>query len=373
METTALATPQTPAIQQQTPAVQTVTMQLTEQQATWAVLPLQKNALADDLQKRELTAQGLLQQAEAAGDDHHVIDTNLAAYRKLHTEMVEARKPFTGMIQDRIIAPLMEFEKRVDPAKNQLYVSLFNKSVDIRRKENLKAQEANAREQEKANFKIHFTNEYTRIVGLYQAIVIREANNIYASYLRGKVQDPKIIDLKQELAKIPTPELNRFNARYLHKEVMEELFKEVVQPNWQGVFDDLMIQVDNLFANYSSDLANAEAAIKAQEDATALAAQKADAKIAEEQAMNTLVMKAETPTIEGPAIKRNLQVKTVESEAWAKAVMAAFIVNLPSLAKWLRVKSWGNLKVSQMADYLGKLATETGEVFNGLELEEICK
>ena len=63
----------------------------------------------------------------------------------------------------------------------------------------------------------------------------------------------------------------------------------------------------------------------------------------------------------------------VESEQWAKAVMAAFIVNLPNLGKWLRVKSWGNLKIGQMADYLGKLATETGVVFTGLEMEEVCK
>lgn len=355
------------------PIQQTVTMQLTEQQVAWAGLPVQKNALADSLLKQELTAQGLLQQADAAGEDWNVIDTNLAAYRKLHTEMVEARKPFTGMIQERIIAPLMEFEKRVDPKSNAKYNELFGRSVDIRRKENLKAQQANAKEQEKANFKLHFQNEYVRIVGLYQATVRNEANNIYASYLRGKVQDPAIIDLKKELAKIPTPVINRFNAQYLQKEEMEALFPEVAQPDWQGIFDNLMTEVDTLFSNYSSDLANAEAAIKAQKDATKLAEQAANKKLQEETAMNTLIVQAETPIIEGPKIKKNLQVKTVESEQWAKAVMAAFIVNLPALGGYLRVKSWGNLKISQMADYLGKLATDSGLVFNGLELEEVCK
>ena len=359
-------------VQQQAPA-QLVTMQLTEQQAAWAGLPLQKNALTESLQRQELTAQGLLQQAEAAGDKWADIDTNLAAYRKLHTEMIEGRKPFTGMIQDRIIAPLMAFEKRVDPKSNEKYNELFNKSVDLRRKENLAASVANAKNQEKANFTSHFTNEHVRIVGLYKATVMREATNIYSSYLKGGIQDPALQELKQKLAEVPQPAMTAFIPQYLKPEEMQELYKTIAPINWNETFAGLMMEVDNLFANYASDLANAEAAIKAQEDALQLATQAADKKIQEEQAINTLVINAAAPTIEGPKIKKNLKVTVRTDWAWMKAVMAAFMVNFDDLSKWISVKEPGNLKVAQMADYLGKLATETGLTFNGLELEEVCK
>ena len=92
-----------------------------------------------------------------------------------------------------------------------------------------------------------------------------------------------------------------------------------------------------------------------------------------ESATNVLIAQAEVVQIETPKVKRELKVVIVESEIWAISVCNNFTRLLPHLSKYLRVKSWGNLTLAQMADAMGKYMSETGDKIGNLQTEEVCK
>jgi hypothetical protein len=43
------------------------------------------------------------------------------------------------------------------------------------------------------------------------------------------------------------------------------------------------------------------------------------------------------------------------------------------LQKYIRVKSWSKLSIGQMGEYLAKFVTETGDLINSLQFEEVQK
>lgn len=363
----------TTSIQLSPTQLPTAPQPVTQEQANaWVGLAQQKNQLVFDLSKKELAAQSILLPL-AQDATYETIDAALAAYRKAHTDMVEYRKPFTNAVSTGIIEPLMAFEKRVDPKNNQAYLTLVQRSLALRKVEADKAALVNAKNQEIASFKSHVFNEFSRVVTEWRATIRRGFSHQYQIMLKEGTPNPPVKEIKDMMSQIAPPAINRFEAKYLTREEMFEIYEGAQKPDYTQYLKDLYKEVDDLFANYSSDLANAEAAIKHQEDAAKLKELEEASKAKEEQAMSTLITTAETVVIDEPKIKKTVQVTVIESEQWAKAVMAAFIVNLPKLGKYIRVKSWSKLSIGQMATYLGQYATESGVTFTGLELKEVEK
>lgn len=354
------------------PALQPVTQQ---QAQAWVTLAEKKNLLTFELQKRELGAQQILLRVQREDAAYEAIDVALAEYRKAYTEMVEGRKQFTAMIDSNIVQPLMSFEKRVDPKTNEAYGILTGRSLTLRKEEKEKADLANATNQEIASFKTHVENEFIRVVTVYRYDLAKMMHEAYSTWLRegAPLKDLPLQQLKQFLSEVQINPVNKFNARYLQVPQMHEIFAECRKPDYKEILDQAFADMEKLFANYESDLANAEAAIKHQQEQQALKEAEEKRKAEEEAAMTTLINNAEAVKIDEPKIKKTLQVVVVESEQWAKTVMAAFITNLPHLAKYFRVKSWSKLNVGQMANYLGQYATDSGEVFKGLQLQEVEK
>lgn len=95
-------------------------------------------------------------------------------------------------------------------------------------------------------------------------------------------------------------------------------------------------------------------------------------RLKESIAINTLVGMAETATIAGPKIKKTLVVEVSENEGWAKTVMMAYLKNFNDCKKYRR-GSFSKMSLGQMADQLGKLATETGIIYSALNFVEIVK
>jgi hypothetical protein len=355
------------------PALPTAPPPVTNDQANaWVGMAQQKNNLVFELGKQELAAQGLLLRL---GQDaaYEAIDVALAAYRKAHSDMVEYRKPFTNAVNTGIIEPLMAFEKRVDPKTNPAYVELSNRSLSLRKAESDKVALQNAKNSEIANFKVHVSNEFSRVVTEYRQLIRREFTAHYNRCLTDKSPDPMIDRVKEYLKEIMPPAVAKFNAKYLSNEELLNIYNEVTKPDYPTYYADLMQELDQLFSNYSSDMANAEAAMKHQAQQAELLRIEEENKAKEEQAMNTLITTSETVVIEEPRIKKSVSVTVIESEQWAKAVMSQFIVNLPKMGKYFRVKKWSNLNIGQMATYLGQLATDEGVKFSGLELKEVEK
>jgi hypothetical protein len=92
-------------------------------------------------------------------------------------------------------------------------------------------------------------------------------------------------------------------------------------------------------------------------------------------AINVLVAKAESHsvTIVAPKIKRDLQPIIKDTPQWALNVMMQFVRLESDLWKHIRVKTYANITIEQMAKALAKYHSETGEVINGVEFMEIEK
>jgi len=350
------------------PAIQT--SEVTSAQATaWLGMAQQKNNITAALSGMELQAQSILLPVMDSGD-YAAIDAALASYRKLNTDMKDKRIPFTNAVDTGIVQPLMAYEKRVKDAPE--YATLVTRSLTLRKAEADKAELANKKNQEVARFKAHVDNEFSRVASEYRNMLRREITQEYELELKagGPANTGK---LKEMLKTFSVPATNKFNTALLTGEEMMRVYETLPKPDYASMYIEACKDLDEMFANFESDLANAEAAIKHNQEQTKLAEIEESKKLAEETAMTTLIATAETVTVETPRIKKSLTVIIVESEQWAKAVMAAFIVNLPHLGKFIRVKSWSKLTIGQMAVALGQLATETGVTFSNLNVQEVEK
>lgn len=337
--------------------------QLTKQQIAWIGLANGKNKLMDQLTKDELNAQALL-----CGEGHEQIDANLAAYRKAHTEMIERRKEYTNAIDAGIVQPLMAFEKRVDPKTNQAYADLAALSLSLRKQAEAKAATTNARNAETAAFKAHCQNEFFRVCAEYRTAIRAEIVKQYAYWL--EIGTPcDIAGLKANLLLIQVPPVKKFIASYLTPEEMGGIYGGIPKPDYASVYVEMMSYADETFAHFNSDLANKTAAVAHVTQNAALESQAEARQVNEDIALNTLIATAETVVIDTPKIKRTLVITVVESEGWAKQIMTAFITNLPSLGKYIKVKSWAKLSIGQMAEYLSKYSTDEEKELPGLKYE----
>lgn len=341
------------------------------QQAAWLNLAKGKNLTLHNLASLELQAQGILLPV-LNSQDYKEVDVATAAYRKAHTDMVEYRKTYTNAIDTGIVQPLMAIEKRVDPKVNTQYITLSNLSLSLRKAEADKAAVANQKNAEISRFKAHVENEFFRVAAEYRNLLRKECTGQYEIALRARL-NPFTGDIKLMLQTLAVPAFTKFNTTLLTGEEMATIYGTVPKPDYSGMYSEACKELDAMFANFDSDVANAEAAIAFNNQQAELAAISEAKTLSENQAITTLIASAETVVIDTPVIRTSVQVIVIESEAWARAVMAAFIVNMPHLADYIRVKKWSNLSIGQMAEALGKHASKTGVKFSNLNLQEVEK
>lgn len=341
------------------------------QQDAWLGMAQAKNQIAADLSNAELKAQSILLPVQES-QDYKAIDAASAEYRKAHTDMIEQRKTFTGLVDAGIIQPLMAPEKRVDPKTNLFYIALQAKSLELRQEETKKTNEANARQQEKARFTAHCANEFYRVNEDLRIRVRAEIDKQYQLHLASQLR-PDVDEIKGHINKIQPTDIRKFGVTTLSNNDLLDMFSGFTKPDIQDIYNEASEYADTLFANFDSDLANADQAIAHNAQQQDLFIAEAASTTAQEMAMNTLIAMSEAVVIDGPKIKKTLTIVTVESEQWAKSIMAAFIINLQHCGKYIRVKSWANLTVGQMANALAQLATETGVTFSNIVLNEVEK
>lgn len=337
----------------------------------WVQLAQTKNELTQKLANSELALQKILLDVNV--NDHKAIDEALQTYRKSHTMLIETRKEFTSIIEANIVQPLMQFEKRADPKVNANYSDLTTISLNLRQIAAKKAHEFQAMENEKNMFTNHCINEFLRIESKY----IQDLNNAidtgYAANLSSGTPTPHLELLEANLRDVKLDSIRKFVPVIITKEQMQELFLKVEQPKYNEILENKISQLPHIFINYESDLANAAAAIEAREIEAKIAAKEIAQKLEAETAINTLISQASTPVVETPKIKVELKIEVVNSPEWAQLIMTHFIANMPTLVKYVRVKTWDNLSIGQMATAIAKHATDTGETYKGILYSELCK
>lgn len=346
--------------------------QLTPIQSGWLRLAEIKQNLFTDLQNAELAVQGKLQGIEGntALKD---VQASIKEAKDILSDAKGKRLAFTRMLDEKLLTPSMDFEKRILEQINQAAAHELN----LRKEEEAKARDLQSVMQEEAAFKAHITNEWYRIAAEYRAMLDAVIVNSYKRFLNDSVHaseiESKYQSIADELATIQLPMPVKFNRIRIDDILAKELISEVRSYNKDADLESAIKSLPQRFSLYAHDLHNAAAAIEQMEIETKLKAEETAQKLASEQATNVLIAQAETVIIDTPKVKRELKIVVIESEQWAMTVMANFIKNWQYVNKYVRVKSWSKLTISQMADALAKHISETGEDITGLQTEEICK
>lgn len=333
-------------------------MQLTTQQQGWIRLADMKTSLFEELQKAELQIQGILSEINS---------DNLKSAKSVMADAKEKRMSFTRLIDEKLLNPAMEYEKRMANVISAAAVV----ELEMRKKAEQEALQAQEILNEEAALRTHIINEWFRIAAENRLNYEKAIEASYRNCLACRVPVEKIpamvTDMEWILEQFEQPLMAKFNRVHVSDARAVEIYNSIDKYDPVLNLMDAKKKAAERWNNYEIDLANAEAAIKALEKAASEREAAIAEEIAIETATNVLIAQAETVTIETPKIKREMKVVIVESEAWAKAVLVNFIKVFP--VDKLRVKSWSKLTLAQMAEALGK----SGAELHNLQMEEVCK
>lgn len=344
-------------------------------QQGWIVLGHKKKVCFDELTRMELEIQGIIAGVTEEKDLAKVQEKlNLAKTKT--AELKDCRLQFTGMLNDRLIIPAMEFEKRAAASLDPVVAHELALRLDA----NKKANEAAALQREISNFQAHIKNEFYRIATEYRNMLEQQIQTTYVGALQTKMpvdHIPQYIkDIQFILPTLKTPPFVKFVRTLITDEKAKEIFAAIEPYKPQQVLDAAIKRVEEVYSMYKHDYENAEAAAKAAEDALAKKISDSNEALALETSTNKLLAQAtpaEPLVLTGgkTTVKSKLVIVTENTEAWAIAVIANTVKNWNRVKTTFKVKTWEKLSLGQMADALGKIATENqGEKFEGLTLKE---
>lgn len=354
----------------------TIIKDLTQLQQGWLKMSQIKKLSFDELQRMELELQAIVKDMATHGVLAEVQDAIKKGNAKLG-ELKDCRLRFTRLLDEKLITPSMEFEKR----SGELMAPIISHELQLRIKASEKANEKAAYDREVALFKAHITNEYYRIAAEYRVKLKNEYAKQHISALEARMPVAGVKDLvakiKQFLPTIPLPIFIKFQRTLIADADAMPIFKAI--PAYTGQKQDLeqsFKDVDVLFATYAQDIANADAAIKAQVEDNAQYEREISDALAVESATNNLIAQGSNSlTLTGGAkLKKSLVAVIDNTEANAIAIVAGFMKNWAAAKSYLKVKSWDKLSIGQMAEALGKLKTDNNDLqITGLQFTEKIK
>lgn len=280
----------------------------------------------------------------------------------------EQRLIFTNKINDKIIAPSMNYEKN----NVALITAAKGKEFILRKAVLEKQNEGQNKEREKAELSAHITNEYFRIATKYRndlAIMIAQA---YQNALQGKTPVAQIQDYKDNIIKfmkeIKLDLFIKYNRVHVNDAEAEVIFKSIRPYTGENDLIQALNALENQFSMYAEDLKNADKAIEHSQQSTKQFVQQSEQQLTIDQGTTALMANASVATVEttgGPKVKTAVAVFEYNNETWTQAVLNNFIRNWNICRKHIGIKVWSKLTILQMSTALGKAATESGKAIDG--------
>lgn len=368
---------QTPAVQQpihlQLAIPEAALPLLTDVQKGWLKFAVLKGNTFKELQNFELKAQGILAPIikEGATPTLDEVQKALKECKAIFNEAEACRKHMTGMFQERVIGPSMDFEKRI----KESLVPVEATELALRIKANEKANEEAAYNREVAAFKAHITNQYYEQATAYRLALNQEIMSTYLGCLEASISSENIPEyiakLKETLPTIARIPFVKYQRVLLKDPEATKIFSEI--PKWDYTVDlkSALLKVDETFSMYSNDLMNAEAAMTSIQEQAEKDREEALENLEAEVSTNNLIASATPLTMTGgPKVKTTLAILVEEGQPWEMNVIKSFLKHWQKARPYIKSAS-EKLSVGQMATALGKLATETqGLLFDGLTLIE---
>lgn len=349
---------------------------LTPVQQGWIRLSKIKTETFDFLTKNELKVQELCLKLQRSTDLTE-IQQLLKEAKQVVAEGKDCRMTFTKMLDEKLIAPSMLFEKR----NIELLKAGDEKELEVRKAAYAKAKAEEDLNKEMAGLKAHIQNEWLRIGAKYRNDIDKIITDGYTYALNGNFKGELLFNHMKALQKFivdtKLDAFRKFERRLVDDAKAQAIFKEVTKYEPGNDLQAGLKSLESKFASYDADLQNKEKAI-------AQAQREADEKKAKEQeqleietSTNNLVSQASEYTVTGegaaPSLKYKDEIVEENTPEWAMAVLTAFITNFKDVSPLLKVKTWSKLSISQMGTALEKIHNETGKSFNNLKFSKTIK
>ena len=345
------------------------TADLTPVQKGWIKLSEIKTDTFNELQKYELTIQGKL--AMITEDKNlESVQLKIKEAKALAADAKARRMHLTKLLDEKIVAPSMEFEKRNDT----LIATAVSQELSIRIQVSKELEEKNKKISEESRFKAHIQNEYTRIGVAYRNELALQLNSIYTNALKSKIPVENIPNYISAsiplLTGVPLGKFIKFERVLINDFEAKEIWNSIPQysaaADYQWAFDRLK---GELFEMYSEDLKNAEAAIEASTQMVEQTVHESNQNAILDIATENLVSQAAPFELSGgPKIKKTYEIEMEDSEQYAIKVLTVFLKNWPDASKKLGVKTW-----TKLVDPFAKALNKMDKQFPEFKYKEICK
>jgi hypothetical protein len=360
----------------------------------WLTMAALRITTFQQLERDELQVQSLLNNLPTAFDENTpleqlkanltTVQQSLANAKSAYQQLYGRRLSFTNMLDEKIIQPAMQYERRVQV----LIASAETSELELRKQASKKNNEQSAKSNELARLKAHIESEYYRLAAQYRTDLNNTIVDAYTKALSNKMPVDQLPDylarITDVLQKINVVDFHVFNRILVTSDEAEKLFSTIKPYEPQGDFSAALLKLQETFSMYEHDLANAEKAIAAVTNKAVAENLESQQQLQRETFVNNL--QAESGSIESTGFKgvvQKFQIVTENTDMWAQWVMTAYLKN-PRVKIFLtRVKKWENLSVAQMGEALAKLAgeratrvpnpTEHGAIFQGLQFNVIEK
>ena len=343
---------------------------LTPLQKGWLNFAAKKVMTENELKKFELSVQskltGILEVKELSK-----VQEALKESKALQAECSDCRKQLTRLLDEKVTAPLMEYEKRMLASLDPIIAHELALRIEV----NKKNDEVAALEREKAAFKAHIINQYHTQATTYKIALNQEIVSNYISALESEMPTEGVAALvskiKESLPLVARLPFIKYQRTLLEDAPAMEIFKSIPQWDYKRDLQEAIDSVGAHFETYASDLQNATVAAKAIFQENEEKAEFMKDNLQAEISTNNLIAEASPLVLSGgPKVKRELVVVPEETQKWEMTVISLFLKNWQSARPKLKSAS-EKITIGQMATALGKLATENPNLsLEGLTLRE---
>jgi hypothetical protein len=346
-------------------------MELTPQQSGWVKLAGIKETLVKDLNNAEISIQGIL--ADLQSRDHAKIEHAINEAKSVFKQAKGIRLEFTRLIDDKLINPIMDYEKRMQKNIDAGIVI----ELESRKAEAMRIQAEQIYLNEVAAFKTHIKNELARIKNKYIDDLRKGINVMYREFLLNKEPIEMLESIKLHAASLISSfkldDFQRFPLNAVTEQQAHEIFMDFEKYDGTQDLENAIYSINDVFKTYQLDLQNAEMAILANQQKQIEIDKSRLEQQTFEKLSNELIDDANSVKLEMPKFKNEIRIVNDNTETWALNIITHFMKNYQFISKYIKVKSWDKLTLGQMSTALAKHIQETGEQIPSFKIEEICK
>jgi len=329
--------------------------------AGWMLIARGKVKMDGILQGHKMVIEKLLSDV-AKNPLQRSLETEIATFRKIQSEMVNDRKKFTAIF-DYIKDGCMTIEKEYDPKTNAALANMEISHLNWKKAESAKQQATENKQRETEALKAHVMNMYQAQATKYRMEIRQLIHIAYTSCIKALTPADQVqhaIDLCVQAASnvrpmVPAP----FNNVLLTLPELQAIAQTIPQPDFKHIWDELMKELVEKFSLYANDLAAADVVIEQSTIDLQHVQAMEDQALQNTVATNNLVAAGSVFIADKVEIKVKKSIKVVDNDpGWVLKIMSAFISSFNVVMPLITVKSYSNLSVKQMAAALDKAGIE---------------